>query len=144
MIDTTYLQKCIETLEKAFGLMQESDQSGIDYELYRSASVKEFELIMEQTGKLLKKALKPYFHSSIAVDRLYFKDVFREAARRDLISVEISERFLNYRDLRNNSAHEYGENHAEDVILVMHQFIPDVKELESRLNKFSDDTSSKG
>ncbi len=124
--------------------MQKSDQTGIDYELYRSASVKEFELIMEQTGKLLKKALKPYYQSSIAVDRLYFKDVFREAAKRDLISIEVSERFLNYRDLRNNSAHEYGENHAEDVVLVMHQFILDVKAIETVLNKISDETSPKG
>lgn len=52
----------------------------IDYDMYRSASVKEFEIILEQCGKLLRKALKPYFHSSKSVDQLYYKDVFKTSS----------------------------------------------------------------
>ncbi len=44
--------------------------------MYRSACIKEFEIILEQAGKLMRKVLKPYFHSAKAVDKLIFKDNF--------------------------------------------------------------------
>lgn len=52
-IDTTYYERCIETLEKAHSLLLKADPDNIDYDMYRSASVKEFEIILEQSGKLL-------------------------------------------------------------------------------------------
>ena len=72
--DTAFYNRCVDTLEKAYGLLIKSNPENLDYDLYRSAAIKEFEIILEQSGKLLKKVLKPYFHSSIAVDKLYFKD----------------------------------------------------------------------
>ncbi len=78
-IDTTYYERCITTLEKAHTMLLKANPENIDYDLYRSACVKEFEIILEQSGKLLRKALKPYFHSSKAADQLVFKDVFRHA-----------------------------------------------------------------
>lgn len=36
-IDTSFLEKCIATLEKALGLLRQSDESTIDYDLYCSA-----------------------------------------------------------------------------------------------------------
>ena len=88
-IDTTYLLRCISTLEKAYGLLLKANVEEIDYDMYRSASVKEFEIILEQCGKLLRKALKPYFHSSKSVDQLYYKDVFKQAVLRSIISPEL-------------------------------------------------------
>jgi hypothetical protein len=81
-IETAYYDRCIDTLEKAYGLLLKADRELIDYDMYRSACIKEFEIILEQSGKLLRKALKPYFHSSKAVDKLYFNDVFRQAVLR--------------------------------------------------------------
>ncbi len=63
-IDTTYYERCIQTLEKAYGLLLKANPDNIDYDLYRSACIKEFEIILEQSGKLLRKLLNPYFHSS--------------------------------------------------------------------------------
>ncbi len=77
IIDTAYFERCVRTLEKAHSLLIDSDPEGIDYEMFRSASIKEFEIIPEQGGKLLRKILKPYSHSDKAIDQLYFKDVFR-------------------------------------------------------------------
>lgn len=121
-IDTTYLERCIHTLERAYMLLQQTNPFEIDYEMYRSACVKEFEIILEQCGKLLRKCLKPYFHSSQAVDKLYFKDVFRQAVLRSIITLDLCERFLEYRDNRNNTAHDYGVNFAEEVILIVPRF----------------------
>lgn len=99
-IDTAYLERCIATLDKALTLLKQSSPDNIDYDLYRSACVKEFEIILEQCGKLLRKALKPYFHSSKAVDQLIFKDVFRNAVLRNIILFEEGERWLQYCDNR--------------------------------------------
>src|ERR1043166_10231573 len=107
-IDTTYYDRCVSTLEKALGLLKKADPQEIDYEMYRSACIKEFEIILEQSGKLLRKTLKPYFHSSKAVDQLIFKDVFRHAVLHDIIDNESCERWLQYRDNRNSTAHDYG------------------------------------
>ena len=128
-IDTTYLEHCIATLDKAQKLLMESDPETIDYSMYRSACVKEFEIILEQSGKLLRKALKPYFHSSKAVDELFFKDVFRHVVLRNIISSEACERWLMYRDSRNNTAHDYGVNLAEDAVAILPQFIADSSDL---------------
>lgn len=128
-IETSYLERCIQTLEKAHTLLLQTNREEIDYDMYRSACVKEFEIIIEQTGKLLKKVLKPYFHSSKAVHQLQFKQVFRECALRNIISVELSERFMIYRDNRNSTAHDYGENFAEETLVLLPAFINDARSI---------------
>jgi hypothetical protein len=60
-LDTVYLERCIATLSKAHALLTKADPENIDYDVYRSASIKEFELILEQSGKLLRKGLSHTF-----------------------------------------------------------------------------------
>ena len=134
-IDTTYLSRCIDTLEQALGLLNESDPELIAYDMYRSACVKEFEIILEQSGKLLRKTLKPYFHSSKAVDELFYKEVFRQAVLRNLINDETCQRWLEYRDNRNNTAHDYGEGFAEETIQLLPKFIEDARNLVQVINQ---------
>jgi hypothetical protein len=129
MIDTTYLERCIATLIKAYHLLQQTNPENIDYDMYRSACIKEDELIIEQCGKLLRKVLKSYVHSTKEVDQLYFKDVFRQAVLRSLISVDDCERWLQYRDNRNNTAHDYGVNFTEETLLLLPSFIADASAL---------------
>ena len=74
-IDTSFLERCILTLDCALQRLQASQSDSVDYELYRSACVTEFEIILEQSAKLLKKAIKPFFHTSKEVDKLMFKDI---------------------------------------------------------------------
>ena len=126
-INTDYLDRCIKILERAFDLMQNYSPQEIEHDLYRSACVKEFELIEEQCGSLLKKRLREYFASNREADMLHFKDIFRYAAKHALITGDECERWLHYRDCRNNSAHRYGENYAEDVLAVLPAFIADAK-----------------
>jgi nucleotidyltransferase substrate binding protein (TIGR01987 family) len=129
IIDVAFLERCVLTLENALFLMQKSDPCHIEYDMYRSACIKEFEIILEQSGKLLRKVLSTYFHTSKEVDKLAFKQVFRNAVLRDLLSVEQCERWLNYRDNRNNTAHDYGENFAEETLVILPQFIIDANAL---------------
>jgi hypothetical protein len=79
--------------------------------------------------------LKPYFHSSKAVDQLVFKDVFRQAVIRSIIDTDLCERFLEYRDNRNNTAHDYGVNFAEETLILLPGFIADTKQLSQAISK---------
>ncbi|GAW85119.1 conserved hypothetical protein [Bathymodiolus platifrons methanotrophic gill symbiont] len=134
-IDTQFLERCIQALGRALTFLQDSEPDSIEYEMYRSACIKEFEIILEQSGKLLKKTLKPYFHSNKAADKLIFKDIFRQAALHSIISLEETERWLNYRDNRNTTAHDYGLGFAEDTLKVLPQFIMDAKSLVIAIDK---------
>ena len=53
-LNTDYFARCIASLEQAFGAMGEQPKDNILYDIFRAACVKEFEIILEQTGKLLK------------------------------------------------------------------------------------------
>ena len=139
-IETIYLERCIATLDKAYSLMQKTNAEEIDYDMYRSACVKEYEIIIEQCGKLLRKALKPYYHSSKVVDQLYFKDVFKQAVLRSIINPELCERFLEYRDNRNNTAHDYGVNFAEETLILLPKFIIDALLIAECIKQQPDET----
>jgi hypothetical protein len=137
-IDTTYLERCIATLDKALTLLQASDPDNIDYDMYRSACIKEFEIILEQCGKLLRKALKPFMHSSKAVDNLTFKEVFRHAALHGIITMEECERWLQYRNNRNNTAHDYGVNFAEEALALLPKFSADAIGVVTAIQKLNE------
>ena len=128
-INTDFLVRCIQTLETAFHQLQQQERDSIAYDIYRSACVKEFELVLEQSGNLLKRRLRPYFASSRQADGLTFKDRFRYAVKHNLISVAACERWCQYRDNHNNTTHNYGENFAETTLTLIPQFIADAKAL---------------
>ena len=93
-INTDFLTRCINTLESAFEQLQQYEPSDVFYDIFRAASVKEFEIVLEQSGSLLKKRLRPYFASNRQADKLIFKNAFRRATKHGLISVEASERWF--------------------------------------------------
>lgn len=134
-IDTAYIERCISALEKALTLLGNADKESIDYDMYRSACVKEFEIILEQSGKLLKKVLKPWFATSKEADKLVFKDIFRHAALHSIITAEETTRWFAYRDNRNTTAHDYGEGFAEDTLKLLPKFIVDARSLVKVIHK---------
>lgn len=137
-LNTDYFVRCVETLERAFNCLNElQDRENDLYDIYRSACVKEFEIILEQAGKLLKKCLKPYFATPKLADKLTFKEIFRYAAKHDLISLEEAERWLSYRDNRNDTAHDYGEGFAEETLTFLPTFIADAYRLNDVFQKHS-------
>lgn len=138
-IDTTFLRRCIGALECAFDeISKHSEAEDFVYDIYRAACVKEFELVLEQSGKLLRKRLAAYFASNRQADRLYFKDLFRHAGHHSLIDVEAAERWLHYRDIRNDTAHDYGEKFAETTLKLLPAFIADAKVLADMIEQAND------
>jgi nucleotidyltransferase substrate binding protein (TIGR01987 family) len=136
-LNTDYFIRCIHTLEHAFKALNEQPQESISYDVYRAACVKEFEIILEQSGKLLRKRLRDYFASSKQADQLNFKDIFRYAAKHGLISLEESERWLIYRDNRNNTAHDYGVGFADNTLALLPQFLIDAMHINAIIEEQS-------
>ena len=118
--------------------MGRSDPDDIEYDVFRAACVKEFELVLEQSGKLLRKRLEHYFASRRQVNRLIFKDLFRHAARHGLITQDACERWLEYRDTRNETAHDYGVALADASLELLPAFIVDARELADMIERGGD------
>ena len=138
-IDTTFLRRCIQSLELALDeIDKHQDANDFLYDIYRAACVKEFELILEQSGKLLRKRLAAFFASNRQADRLVFKDLYRHAAKHGLIDPGAVERWLQYRDNRNDTAHDFGEKFAEATLKLLPVFIADAKALVDMLEAADD------
>ena len=138
-IDTTFLRRCIASLEQTVeGIARQADREDIMYDIYHAACVKEFELVLEQSGKLLRKRLAAWFASNHQADRLHFKDLFRHAARHNLMDCETVERWLSYRDNRSYTAHDYGEDFAEATLRLLPSFIKDARALADMIEQAND------
>ena len=138
-IDTTFLRRCLRTLEQAVDEVEKHrGTDGFLYDVFRAACVKEFELVLEQSGNLLRKRLAAFFASNRQADRLAFKDLFRHAAKHGLIEAEAAERWLRYRDNRNATAHNYGEDFAEETIKLLPAFVTDAKALADAIEAADD------
>ena len=94
--------------------------------------------MLEQSGTLLRKRLAAFFASNRRADELVFKDLFRHAAKHRLIDVEAAERWLTYRDRRNDTAHKYGEHFAEAILELLPAFIADAKALADTIEAAKD------
>jgi len=130
-LNTDFLARCIATLEKSYERLGQSEKGGVDYEMYRNSLVKSFELTLEQSGKLLRKKITPYFASKKQADALTFKDIFRQAGLRGLLDIATVERWFKYRDNRNSTAHDYGEAFAEETLVLIENFLRDAKKLQT-------------
>ena len=138
-LSTEHLRRCIETLETAFDGLGRHEDNPVMYDVFRAACVKKFEIVLDQSGRLLKKRLRPWFASHRQADRLIFKDIFRHAAKHALIPADACERWLRYRDNRNSTAHDYGERFAETTLKLLPTFIDDAKALANAIEEPIDD-----
>lgn len=134
-LNTEHLGRSIQTLESSIDFLNQSETGSTEFDVFRIAAVKGFELTLEMSGKLLQKAIKPFFATARTVDRLSFKDVLRHAAKHDLLTLEEVERWFAYRDNRNLTAHDYGEGFAAETMALLPKFVADVKKLRERLDR---------
>jgi nucleotidyltransferase substrate binding protein (TIGR01987 family) len=135
LLQTDHLETSLRTLDASLQALHRSSPQTIEYEIYRNAVIKGFELVLEVSGKLLRRALKSYEASPRAVDSLPYKAIFRQAARHGLMDVTTVERWFTYRDNRNNTAHDYGVAFATDTLQLLPGFITDVTSLLNTLKQ---------
>jgi len=130
-----HLRLCSLTLERSLQSLAKAEAASVDYEVFRNAVIKSFELTLETAGKLLRKVLTEYVGSPKTVDALVFKDVLRHAAVHGLLGAEELERWLVYRDSRNDTAHNYGEEFAEHTLRLITEFQRDALALYETLRQ---------
>jgi len=133
ILNTDHLKRCIQTLRSSLSLYEQAESNSIDREIFRNAIVKGYELAQETSFKLVKKALRDYGHGAQKLDRTPIKEVLRLAATHGLMTLEDVEHWFAYRDNRNNTAHDYGENFANETLKLIPGFIADVTRLEAVL-----------
>ena len=137
-LDTSSFRTCVTALENAHEeLSQLTNRDQSLYRIYRTTCIKEFELVLEQCAVLLRKVVSSFYSSDSYAANLPIKDLFRYAAKHDLLDVDSVERWLHYRQLKNDTVHEYGEDYAEQTIKFLPHFIDDAKtlvELIERIN----------
>ncbi len=134
-LNTDHLKKCLGSLAYAWQKLNTTHQDHIEYDVYRNAVVKGFELTLETAGKLLRKAIKVYLSNPKQANTLTYKDLFREAAKVDLLKPAIVERWFAYRDSRNDTAHDYGVDLAEHALTLVPQFLEDAENLQKILDE---------
>ena len=137
-IDTTFLRRCVRALERALAGLRANEPEDAMRDVYRAACVKEFELALEQSGKLLRKRLAAFFASNRQADRLVFKDLFRHAAKHGLMEPDAAERWLRYRDGGDAAARDHGEGFAEATLRLLPEFLADAKALADMIEAADD------
>ncbi len=138
-IDTAYMRRCIDMLESMVDALQRSSLKDNGFDLYGDIYIEKIDLVLEQSGKLLKKRLRPWFASNRQADRLTFRDTFRYAAKHSLISADACQRWLEYRDHRNHAENDAGRAFAESTLGLLPTFIEDARTLATTIEELNDD-----
>ncbi len=134
-LNTDHLKRCIQTMRASLTFFEQAAPESIDQEIYRNAIVKGYELTQETSFKLIKKTLRDYGYGAKKLDNTPIKDVLRLSATHGLMTLEEVERWFAYRDNRNNTAHDYGEGFAKEMLKLLPGFIADVTRLEAVLRE---------
>ena len=132
-LNVEHLIRVVETLDLALTELRGCTTGDPRYDLYRNAAIKSFELSLETAGKLMRKALKAFAGSPREVDRLVFNDVLRHCGKHGLLDLPALERWLAYRANRNNTAHDYGEEFANQTLTLLPHYVQDVRDLALKL-----------
>lgn len=138
--DTTFFRECLDRLEVYCRLLDRDRENETARRLGRELCIERFEVALEQSGKLLRKTLRPWLASNRAADRLTFRDLFRHAAKHGLIDMEAAERWLSYRDSLNGSGEPDGADPA--VVAAVERlpaFVADARALVEVVEQARDD-----
>ena len=125
-LNADHLLRTAATLEQALLALGRTSADEVMYDLYRNAAIMSFDLSLETSGKLLRKAIKAYGSTPRSVDGLVFNDVLRQAGTHAIFSQEEVQRWLRYRANRNNSAHDYGVGFADETLKLLPDYLIDV------------------
>jgi nucleotidyltransferase substrate binding protein (TIGR01987 family) len=134
-LNINQLRRCMKTLDSSLVFYQAAESDSIEQEVFRNAIIKGYELTQETAFKLLKKALKAFGHGGKKLEATPVKDILRLAAVHDLLTLTEVERWFAYRENRNNTAHDYGEQFANDTLTLIPAFLQDIATLADVLER---------
>ena len=128
---------CIKNLSNALVSLKEcnlkyEENKTSDLAVFlEDACIKRFEYTLEIARKMMKKILKKiYAHPE---EELTVNNIFRFMQGYNFISDW--ERWRNYYEKRNNTAHEYNLEKSRELVSIIPQFIQDTEELIDNINR---------
>ena len=122
------LKDSLKTLKECYNdYSAEKDRKIKDY--IKDSCIKRFEYTYETSKKIMNKFLKKEYDKS--EKELTINNIFREMYGLDLINN--FERWVDYREKRNFTSHEYNEKYTGSIIDIMPDFINDVEYLINHL-----------
>jgi nucleotidyltransferase substrate binding protein (TIGR01987 family) len=132
-LDFGSLERALAQLEKSLAYVASplAQQDPALREQFRAAAIQAFEYTYELAWKMLKRRLEQDAATPAEVDRLSFRELIRAGAERGFVSDP--ERWFEYRDKRNLTAHTYSDATAETVLASATMFAPDAAALLERL-----------
>jgi len=138
-LDLSSLRKAVESLEKtlrvadddAFMSRLEEDQK----QAVKAGVIQNFEFTYELCWKFMRRWLQVNL-GSVYVAGVSRRQLFRLSAEHQLLGDV--DRWMEYHDARNETAHTYDESTAEDVFDTAHKFLADSQKLLQALEARND------
>jgi nucleotidyltransferase substrate binding protein (TIGR01987 family) len=129
-LDLSSLSKAIESLEKTLKVAENKElAASLDddaKDAIRAGGIQNFEFTYELCWKFMRRWLGINVGSTY-VDGVTRRELFRLSAENRLISDV--EQWMEYHDARNETAHTYNEDTADDVFETSRIFLADAKKL---------------
>lgn len=129
-LDLSSLRKAIESLEKTLKVAENKElAAGLDddaKDAIRAGGIQNFEFTYELCWKFMRRWLGINVGSTY-VDGVTRRELFRLSAENRLISDV--EQWMEYHDARNETAHTYNEDTADDIFETSRIFLADAKKL---------------
>ncbi len=133
-LDLTNLKNSLLTLDECYtDYAKQSDERMRNY--IKDSCIKRFEYTYETAKKIMNKFLKKEYDKT--EKDLTINNIFREMFGLGLI--ENFENWVNYREKRNITSHEYDMTKTYPIIDIIPNFINDVKYLIDNLEKILTD-----
>ena len=127
-LDLRLLENSLNTLKECYkDYCAETDSKMKEY--IKDSCIKRFEYTYETAKKIMNKYLKKEYDKT--EKDLTINNIFREMYGLDLI--DNFENWVNYREKKNYTSHEYNENYTLEIINLIPDFINDTSFLFNKL-----------
>ena len=131
MSKTNYekLEKSLARLKEQYEFFKSNEQtlSGNIKEAVQESIIKRFDICYDTLLKHLRKFMEEQLGMPEVKD--FATEIFRKAKNAGIIDEEMQKQLHHYREIRNNSAHNYSEEEAQKTIEIIEDFMADVSEI---------------
>ncbi len=134
-LDYSPLENAVNQLQRSFDYLH-GDLARTDSHLreqFRAATIQAFEFTYELAVKMTRRQLAQIVANPDALRKMDFADQMRDAA--DAGIVREAPPYIRYRELRNKTSHTYDADRAEETVLVIDEFLRDMRFLLQELQK---------
>ena len=132
-IDIISLKKALATLEEVVAVYNK-DKSNF---IVRDSLVQRYEYTYELAYKTIKMCLEEESFYGADVREMSFQNIIRYALETGLLREEL-EKWAFFRKARNVTSHTYASSSANDVLLVVDDFVKEVRYFLSKLEKLTE------